>query len=39
MDVPNLISIQIDSFNWLKSEGLREAFADISPIENTPKTL
>ncbi|MDR2957004.1 MAG: DNA-directed RNA polymerase subunit beta, partial [Coriobacteriales bacterium] len=39
MDVPNLISIQIDSFNWFKTDGLAEAFRDISPIENTTKNL
>ncbi len=39
MDVPNLISIQIDSFNWFKTEGLAEAFRDISPIENSSKSL
>jgi DNA-directed RNA polymerase subunit beta len=39
MDVPNLISIQVDSFNWFKTDGLAEAFRDISPIENASKNL
>jgi DNA-directed RNA polymerase subunit beta len=39
MDVPNLISIQIDSFNWFRTDGLAEAFHDISPIENSSKNL
>ena len=39
MDVPDLISIQIDSFDWFKTDGLAEAFRDISPIENTTKNL
>jgi DNA-directed RNA polymerase subunit beta len=39
MDVPNLISIQTNSFDWLKTEGLAEAFSDISPIENSSKNL
>ena len=39
MDVPNLLSIQIDSFNWFKTDGLAEAFRDISPIENSSKSL
>ena len=39
MDVPNLISIQIDSFEWFKGEGLAQAFADISPIENSTKDM
>jgi len=30
--VPNLIQIQRDSFDWFKREGLRELFAEISPI-------
>jgi DNA-directed RNA polymerase subunit beta len=39
MDVPNLISIQVDSFNWFKTDGLAEAFRDISPIESSSKNL
>jgi DNA-directed RNA polymerase subunit beta len=32
LDVPNLIAIQTDSFNWFLEEGLHETFQDISPI-------
>ncbi len=39
MDVPNLIAIQTDSFNWFKTEGLAQAFADMSPIENATKDM
>ncbi|MCL2529048.1 MAG: DNA-directed RNA polymerase subunit beta [Coriobacteriia bacterium] len=39
MDVPNLISIQTGSFDWFVTEGLAEAFRDISPIENPGKNL
>ena len=39
MDVPNLIAIQIESFEWFKKEGLIQAFADISPIENSTKDM
>ncbi|MEG0844633.1 MAG: DNA-directed RNA polymerase subunit beta [Raoultibacter sp.] len=39
MEVPNLISIQTDSFEWFKSEGLNQAFADISPIESNTKDM
>ena len=39
MDIPNLISIQIDSFNNLMTDGLAETFASMSPIENSAKTL
>ena len=32
--MPDLTQIQIDSFEWFKKEGLRELFAEISPIED-----
>src|ERR687885_688243 len=32
--VPNLIQIQRESFRWFLSEGLRELFAEISPISD-----
>ena len=31
-DLPNLIDVQLDSFTWLKNEGLSELFDEISPI-------
>ena len=34
LDIPNLIQIQIESFDWLKAQGLRELFQEISPIED-----
>ena len=34
LDVPDLIELQRDSFNWFINEGLREAFASISPIKD-----
>ena len=36
LEVPNLIQAQIDSFGWLKTEGLRELFEEISPMEDYP---
>ena len=39
MDVPNLIAIQTESFDWFKEEGLAQAFADICPIENNTKDM
>ena len=36
LEVPNLIQIQVDSFNWFKTEGLKELFQEISPIEDFP---
>ena len=32
LDVPNLIEIQKDSYQWFLDEGLKEVFEDISPI-------
>ena len=38
--MPSLIQVQLDSFAWFKREGLRELFAEISPIEDfTNKNL
>jgi len=34
LEVPNLIAIQRDSFDWFVKEGLKETFSDISPIED-----
>ena len=34
LEVPNLIEIQKDSYNWFLEEGLAEVFEDISPIED-----
>ena len=32
--MPNLIEVQKDSYQWFLDEGLKEVFADISPIED-----
>lgn len=32
LDVPNLIEVQRNSYNWFLEEGLKEVFRDISPI-------
>ena len=34
LDMPNLIEIQKDSYEWFLGEGLREVFHDIFPIED-----
>ena len=34
LPLPNLIRVQVDSFNWFLEEGLRELFAEISPISD-----
>ena len=32
IDMPNLIEIQKDSYNWFVTDGLREVFKDMSDI-------
>jgi len=32
--IPNLIQVQRESFEWFKREGLKELFAEISPIQD-----
>jgi len=32
--IPNLIQVQLDSFNWFKNQGIKEILDDISPIED-----
>jgi DNA-directed RNA polymerase subunit beta len=32
LELPNLIEVQKNSYNWFFSEGLREVFRDVSPI-------
>ena len=34
IDLPSLIEIQTDSFNWFVTEGLKELFDELSPIES-----
>ncbi len=34
LEVPNLIKVQKDSYQWFLDEGLQEVFDDISPIED-----
>ena len=33
-DMPNLIEVQLDSYEWFLREGLHEVFDDINPISN-----
>ena len=39
LELPDLISIQRDSFSWLTSQGLARTFRDISPISDYSETL
>ena len=34
LELPNLIEIQTNSYNWFLEEGLKEMFGDISPIDD-----
>lgn len=34
LDLPNLVEIQTDSFDWFKEEGIGEVFREIYPIQN-----
>ncbi len=34
LEMPNLIEIQKDSYKWFLTDGLKEAFDDISPIQD-----
>ena len=34
LELPNLIEIQTDSYNWFMEKGLREMFDDIMPIDD-----
>ena len=39
VNLPKLIDIQLDSFKWFVSEGLRDLFDEVSPIESFDGTL
>jgi len=39
LELPDLIAIQRDSFDWFLNRGLAEAFADISPIKDFTESL
>ena len=39
IELPRLTEVQIHSFEWFKSEGLKELFAEISPIASFNKAL
>jgi DNA-directed RNA polymerase subunit beta len=39
LEVPNLIAIQRESFEWFLHQGLIEAFGDVSPIRDFTETL
>ena len=34
LEMPNLIEVQKDSYQWFLREGMKEVFDDISPIED-----
>ena len=39
LDMPNLIEVQRNSYEWFLSDGLKEALDDISPIEDYSQNL
>ena len=39
LEMPNLIEVQKDSYQWFLDEGLKEVFADISPIADYSGSL
>ena len=34
LELPNLIRVQLDSYNWFLREGLKELFEEVAPIED-----
>jgi len=34
LEVPNLVQVQLDSYDWFRGQGLAELLRDISPIED-----
>jgi DNA-directed RNA polymerase subunit beta len=39
LDLPKLIEIQLNSFNWFVTDGLRDLFDEVSPIESFDGSL
>ena len=39
LEMPNLIEIQKDSYKWFLTDGLKEVFNDISPIDDFTELL
>ena len=39
LEMPNLIEVQKNSYDWFVKDGLKEAFADISPIQDRGNQL
>ena len=38
LEIPSLIKLQLDSFDWFKREGLRELLNELSPIQDFTST-
>jgi DNA-directed RNA polymerase subunit beta len=39
LELPNMIQMQVDSFEWFKKEGLRELLDEVTPITSFNKDL
>lgn len=39
LELPNLVEIQTNSYEWFRNEGIKEVFNDVYPISNFNETL
>ncbi len=39
LDLPNLVEIQTNAFDWFKNEGIKEVFEEIYPIQNHSESI
>lgn len=39
LELPNLVEIQTNSYDWFRNEGIKEVFNDVYPISNFNETL
>ncbi len=39
LELPNLVAIQTESYDWFEKEGIREVFEEIYPIQNSSGTI
>lgn len=39
LDLPNLVEIQTNAFDWFKNEGIKEVFEEIYPIQNHSESV
>src|SRR5918999_5065414 len=39
LEMPNLVQVQVESFDWFRREGMRELLEEISPITDHHKKM